>query len=40
MIIVMEPKASLENINKVVKILEEHGFKFVVNKGETIAFIG
>ena len=39
MIIVMEPKASLENIDKVVSILSEHGFKFVVNQGELLTTI-
>ena len=39
MIIVMEPKASLENINKVTEVLTQHGFKFVVNKGEMLTTI-
>lgn len=34
MIIVMEPKASQENINRVVAVLAEHGFKYLVNQGE------
>lgn len=39
MIIVMEPKASSANIEKVVSILSEHGFKFVVNHGELLTTI-
>ena len=39
MIIVMEPMASVENINRVVAILEQHGFKYVVNKGELLTTI-
>lgn len=39
MIIVMEPKASVENINKVVELLTEHGFKYVINKGEILTTI-
>ena len=39
MIIVMEPKASQENINRVVELLTEHGFKYLVNKGEIFTTI-
>lgn len=34
MIIVMEPRASQEKINRVVEVLTEHGFKYLVNQGE------
>ena len=34
MIIVMERTATEENIQKVTKTLEEHGFKFMINRGE------
>ena len=39
MIIIMEPKASSDNINRVVEILAEHGFRYVVNKGELLTTI-
>lgn len=39
MIIVMEPKASQEKINRVVEILTEHGFKYIVNQGEIFTTI-
>ena len=34
MIIIMERNATEENIQKAVKILEEHGFKCMINRGE------
>ncbi len=34
MIIVMEPKASVENINRVVEVLKKHEFRVIVNEGE------
>lgn len=34
MIIIMEPKASKENIKKVVDLLSEHEFRVIVNQGE------
>lgn len=34
MIIIMERNAQEENIQKVVKILEEHGFRYMINRGE------
>ena len=34
MIIVMERTATEENIQKVTKVLEEHGFRVMINRGE------
>lgn len=34
MIIIMEPSASKENINRVVEVLNEHEFRVIVNQGE------
>ena len=39
MIIVMEPRASQEKINRVVEVLTEHGFKYLVNHGEIFTTI-
>lgn len=39
MIIVMEPRASKENINRVVEVLSEHGFKYLVKQGEIYSTI-
>lgn len=39
MIVVMEPKATQEQIQKMVKILENKGFKIVLNEGEVMTVI-
>ena len=39
MIIVMEPKASQNNINNVVKVLENKGFKIKLNHGDVMTVI-
>ena len=39
MIIVMEPGTSEENIQRVVKILERHEFKVILNRGEVMTVI-
>ena len=39
MIIIMEPEATTEQINKVVKHLEENDFKININYGEVFTVI-
>ena len=39
MIIVMEPGTSEDNIQRVVKTLERHEFKVVLNRGEVMTVI-
>ena len=39
MIIVMEPKASQNNINSVVRVLENKGFKIKLNHGDVMTVI-
>ena len=39
MIIIMEPGTSQENIDRVVKSLENKGFRIVLNKGDVMTVI-
>ena len=39
MIIVMEPKATAEEINAVKKSLENKGFKVILNEGDVMTVI-
>ncbi len=39
MIIIMEPKATEEEINKVIKALEAKGFRIIVNSGEVMTVL-